>query len=211
MNESFLEKELYQDQELRREVAKLKMHYECCAQALIHGDLHSGSIFLKEGSTMVLDPEFAFYGPMGYDIGNVIAHLIFAWSAAKVSMEEGGEMERYLHWVEKSIVGLLDTFREKAKALCETTKDPMYANDGYQKDYLDGVDADTAGYCGTEVIRRVIGSAKVKDITALTPDATRAQAEKICVIAAKELIKNRGEYIDHSRYVAVLKAAAQRC
>jgi 5-methylthioribose kinase len=40
------------------------------AQALIHGDLHTGSILIKEDSMKVIDPEFAFYGPMGYDIGN---------------------------------------------------------------------------------------------------------------------------------------------
>lgn len=45
------------------------------AQALIHGDLHSGSIFINEKGIKVIDPEFAFYGPMGYDIGNVIGNL----------------------------------------------------------------------------------------------------------------------------------------
>ncbi len=25
----------------------------------------------------VIDPEFSFYGPMGYDIGNVIGNLFF--------------------------------------------------------------------------------------------------------------------------------------
>ena len=34
---------------------------------------------IQEG-TKVIDPEFAFYGPMGYDIGNVIGNLFFAWA-----------------------------------------------------------------------------------------------------------------------------------
>ncbi len=37
----------------------------------------------------MFDPEFAFYGPMGYDIGNVVAKLIFAydsgWAAGDAS------------------------------------------------------------------------------------------------------------------------------
>ena len=31
------------------------------AQALLHGDLHTGSIFANEQGVKVIDPEFAFY------------------------------------------------------------------------------------------------------------------------------------------------------
>ena len=31
------------------------------AQALLHGDLHTGSVFVRDDSTKVIDPEFAFY------------------------------------------------------------------------------------------------------------------------------------------------------
>ncbi|WP_203232414.1 hypothetical protein [Treponema vincentii] len=30
----------------------------------------------------IIDPEFAFYGPIGYDLGNIIAHLYCAWMYA---------------------------------------------------------------------------------------------------------------------------------
>ena len=42
-------------------------------EALIHGDLHTGSIMVTESETRVIDPEFAFYGPMGFDVGAVSA------------------------------------------------------------------------------------------------------------------------------------------
>jgi 5-methylthioribose kinase len=32
-------------------------------------------------STQVIDPEFAFYGPMGYDIGAFLGNLILAYFA----------------------------------------------------------------------------------------------------------------------------------
>jgi S-methyl-5-thioribose kinase len=51
------------------------------AQALIHGDLHTGSIMVTEGSTQVIDPEFGFYGPMGFDIGAFLGNLILAYYA----------------------------------------------------------------------------------------------------------------------------------
>lgn len=51
------------------------------AQALIHGDLHTGSVMVTHESTQVIDPEFAFYGPMGFDIGAFIGNLILAFFA----------------------------------------------------------------------------------------------------------------------------------
>lgn len=51
------------------------------AQALIHGDLHTGSVMVTHDSTQVIDPEFAFYGPMGFDIGAFLGNLILAFFA----------------------------------------------------------------------------------------------------------------------------------
>lgn len=74
-NKEYVEKYLYSDLDLHLEVGKLKNNFMNNAQALIHGDLHSGSIFINKKGIKVIDPEFAFYGPMGYDIGNVIGNL----------------------------------------------------------------------------------------------------------------------------------------
>jgi 5-methylthioribose kinase len=41
------------------------------AEALIHGDLHTGSVMVTREETRVIDPEFAFYGPMDFDVGAV--------------------------------------------------------------------------------------------------------------------------------------------
>jgi 5-methylthioribose kinase len=49
-----------------------KYQFLTAAQALIHGDLHTGSIMLTSEDTRVIDPEFSFIGPMGFDVGAVI-------------------------------------------------------------------------------------------------------------------------------------------
>ena len=98
-NAEFIQKELYEDEALRLEAAKLKFEFMNHAQALIHGDLHTGSIFINQEHTYVFDPEFAFYGPMGYDIGNLIANLLFAWCNGDATIEDPPEKEDFCTWV----------------------------------------------------------------------------------------------------------------
>ncbi|KAM0923682.1 hypothetical protein ACQ4PT_005362 [Festuca glaucescens] len=80
----FLDKDaeaVREDDGLKLEIAELKSMFIERSQALIHGDLHTGSIMVTTDSTQVIDPEFAFYGPMGYDIGAFLGNLILAYFA----------------------------------------------------------------------------------------------------------------------------------
>ncbi|MFL6517340.1 MAG: S-methyl-5-thioribose kinase, partial [Bacillus sp. (in: firmicutes)] len=69
--------ELWQDDELKFHVNILKKRFLTEAEVLLHGDLHTGSVFADNYETKVIDPEFSFYGPAGFDIGQVIANLLF--------------------------------------------------------------------------------------------------------------------------------------
>ncbi|KAJ9175238.1 hypothetical protein P3X46_013812 [Hevea brasiliensis] len=70
-----------EDNVLKLEIAELKSKFCERAQALIHGDLHTGSVMVTSNSTQVIDPEFAFYGPMGFDVGAFIGNLFLAYFA----------------------------------------------------------------------------------------------------------------------------------
>ena len=72
-----------------------KERFLTVTQCLIHGDLHSGSVMACEGSTYIIDPEFAFYGPMGFDIGAIIANILLSFfsQAAATNAEEEEEEE----------------------------------------------------------------------------------------------------------------------
>lgn len=70
------------------------------SQALLHGDLHTGSIMVTDSQTRVFDPEFAFYGPMGFDIGAIIGNLLLNFAAQEghwLSVEErkASKIRRY--------------------------------------------------------------------------------------------------------------------
>ena len=67
------------DAELKRAVSALKLKFLGEAQALLHGDLHTGSIMVTEQDTKVIDPEFAFVGPMGFDVGKLLGELLLSF------------------------------------------------------------------------------------------------------------------------------------
>ena len=147
-NADFVKRELYDDTKLQLEVAKIKFDFMNNAQSLIHGDLHTGSIFVKQDSTRVFDPEFAFYGPMGYDIGNVVANLIFAYDNGIAAGETA-----FCDWALTAIVETLDLFKTKfLKVFDECVTDRMAKTPGFKEWYLSTIMSDTAAYAGTELI-----------------------------------------------------------
>lgn len=184
LNKDFVKKELYEDKRLHLEVAKLKFKFMTETQALIHGDLHTGSIFVKEDSTKVFDPEFAIYGPMGYDIGNIIANLIFAYGRGLY----GGSKE-FCKWILVTIEEIIDKFIDKFnKYYDDIVTEPMAKVDGFKEYYLAEVIKDSVAYAGTELHRRTVGMAKVKDLTDIDDEIVRAYVERINILCGKHFI-----------------------
>ncbi|ACL75644.1 S-methyl-5-thioribose kinase [Ruminiclostridium cellulolyticum] len=205
-NLDWVKKELYSDNELKLEVAKLKFEFLTNAQALIHGDLHTGSIFVNENSTKVIDPEFAFYGPMGYDVGNIIANMIFAWVNADATMDNEDESITFKSWVENTICEIIDKFKAKFfKIFREEAKEILAKTPGFSEWYLSQVLHDTAAVAGLELCRRIVGMAHVKDIISIDAESARLRAERICITIAKRYIKNRESYNFGEQFVNTLK------
>jgi 5-methylthioribose kinase len=46
--------------------------------SLIHGDLHSDSVMVKEDCIAIIDSEFSLFCEVSFDIGNLLAHVILA-------------------------------------------------------------------------------------------------------------------------------------
>ncbi len=204
-NKTFVKEQLYDDKVLHLEVAKIKFEFMNNAQALIHGDLHTGSIFVKPDSTRVFDPEFAFYGPMGYDIGNVVANMFFAWDNGDAAGETA-----FCDWVLKATADTIDLFNEKfLKCFDECATDVMARTEGFKEYYLDTILSDTAAFAGTELIRRTVGMAQVKDVTTIGDPEKRAYAERVNILCAKDFIINRNSYKTGADFVAALKRAIE--
>ncbi|MDD3139325.1 MAG: S-methyl-5-thioribose kinase, partial [Lachnospiraceae bacterium] len=167
-----------------------------------------GSIFINQEHTYVFDPEFAFYGPMGYDIGNVIANMFFAWCNGNATIEDQAEKENFCGWVLDAIVEIVDKFIVKFKiSFQENVTDTMAKTEGFMEWYLGNVLKDTAAVAGFESIRRTVGMANVKDITSITDVDKRERAEKTIILLAKNYIMNRETFVSGADYRRAIEEA----
>ena len=185
-NADWLKKKFYEDLNLIARVAALKEKFNNYPQGLIHGDLHSGSIFVKneneETKIKIIDPEFAFYGPIAYDLGNVLAHFIFAQGYAKYSplfVDEEKQRTDFLSWLENAKNNLFKFFHVFAKDfLIKNIKDPIYQNEIFIDNYIEKIKIDAVSFCGTELNRRIIGSAKTAEIINIKKIESRIALER---------------------------------
>jgi len=204
-NEAFIQKTLYNDEALKAEVALLRETFMNKAEALIHGDLHTGSIFIgnntgtaidKNGTTepcmKIIDPEFAFYGPIGYDLGNIIAHLYCAWMYAAFIREKRSAADKFIERIAAAIEALPQLFTAKALERCKTVplSDSLY-NERYIRRRLAEIVTDAYGFAGTEIIRRAVGDTKTAEFDAMGQDPRRITMERIIIKTACALIKRR--------------------
>ena len=237
-NEAFVRKTLYNDEALKAEVASLRETFMNKAEALIHGDLHTGSIFIgckssaaidthetpdrnatsklpTEPCMKIIDPEFAFYGPIGYDLGNIIANLYCSWMYAafirgasdKAKTDVGiqsdippsqtagkpsSSADDFIERIAAAIEAIPQLFIIKALERCKTLplSDPLY-NERYVRRRLSEICADAYGFAGTELIRRAVGDTKTAEFDAMGQDSRRITMERIIIQTACRLIKRR--------------------
>lgn len=208
-NADFIERELYNDPALHLEVAKLKFKFMTDAQALMHGDLHTGSIFIRQDATKVFDSEFGTYAPMGYDVGNVVANLIFAYDNGLAAGATA-----FCDWILETIEKTMDLFIEKfSKRFDEAVTEPMAKVAGFKEWYMEGILNDTAGYAGTELHRRTVGMANVVDVTSIADEQKRLLAERINIFAGKDYIMHQSSFrtgADFAAAVTKAKEAAEK-
>ena len=88
--------ELRRDAGAKIAISELKHKFCTHAQALLHGDLHTGSVMVTDTTVSVIDPEFAFYGPMGFDLGAFLSNILLAFFASDGHEARPGDRDEHL-------------------------------------------------------------------------------------------------------------------
>ncbi len=176
---------LQRDERLVAEVGALKYRFMTDGQALIHGDLHTGSIMVRReeadrGSAKVIDGEFCFYGPVGFDLGALAGNYLLAYARGLALRRPAG----FLSWVEGLPRETWDAFCAALRALWPSRAE-RFLSDGFLESWLEGVWHDAVGYAGCKAIRRIIGLAKVSDIQTLPPEEHRWAAAVVLRTASR--------------------------
>ncbi|WP_250475460.1 S-methyl-5-thioribose kinase [Caballeronia sp. GAFFF1] len=191
------------DDALRLAAADMKWAFMNHAETLLHGDLHTGSIMVNERETYVIDPEFAFYGPMGFDIGALIANLLLAYFSRDYHGRlDGGEPGAYQEWLLDQTARIWNGFSAKFLALWRDHESrsgrpfiggsaDSRAAEAYRAHFMRRLLADTLGFAGCKMIRRIVGMAKVAEITRIPDAEVRAQIEVRCLRCAEALLVQR--------------------
>jgi 5-methylthioribose kinase len=187
-----LVEEIWKNNQLKLEVAKLKEGFLTHAQALIHGDLHTGSMMVTEEDTKVLDPEFSFYGPIGFDIGIVFGNLLLSFASHEGHTPDSQKRMNYQVYLLTMIEQIWFYFDEEFRLLWEKeSKERTAVIPGYVDHYLQQALEDASGYTGCEMMRRIIGLAHVSDLETIIDPNLRAKGEKLALRVGQTLVLER--------------------
>jgi len=183
--------ELRIDKTLLTAVGELKYKFMTHAESLLHGDLHSGSIFVTEDKLKVIDAEFGFYGPIGFDIGTVIGNLLLNYCSLDARDVDLHELKQ--NRIE-SIVEVWETFsNEFLRLVREKSNNPIFSQELFANRFLEKAWRDSMGYAGAELIRRVIGFAHVADLDTIADKNVRITGKSTAITLGRNLILHAPE------------------
>lgn len=192
------------DVDLKLAAQRMKLAFCSQAETLLHGDLHTGSVMVYEADAKVIDPEFALYGPMGFDIGMLIANFIMAWCAQPAYATETDDRLAYSEWIQTVIEDIWRHFTRQFTHLWQTQRTGILfpstlfedqgdaaALDTALRDELHRIWTDSLGFCGCEIIRRTLGLAHIAEYDDIENPDNRAECEAAGLQIARRLLVDR--------------------
>lgn len=195
------------DAALKVAVQELKWMFLTRGEALLHGDLHTGSIMVTADDTRVIDPEFAVFGPMGFDLGAFMANLLLAHFSQTGHATAGDDRKDYQHWVLDTLEAFWTGFERRFLALWrERGRGDAFAHglfvdaagahalDVFRAATLKRLFQDAVGFAGAKMIRRILGLAHVEDLEAIADPDLRAACERRALRLARSLIVSRSSF-----------------
>lgn len=189
------------DPEIRLSVADARRRYLTSTEALLHGDLHTGSVMVTADDARVIDGEFAGFGPLGFDLGQFLGNLAIAWFAAPGHARDGDDLAARRDRSERDIRAFWTAFRDRFDTLWRgasagdalpASHFPERADDRLRDrvfvERIAAIFADAVVYAAVEIVRRTIGFARVADFTRIADARDRTAAEAVALDFAARIL-----------------------
>ena len=204
--------QLRADVGLKVKVQQALQRFISNTETMIHGDLHSGSIMSTDSDSRVIDPEFAQYGPLGFDIGMLCANFLMAYFSQPA--HRGSDLKTYQAWILDVICETCATFETEFRHLWTTERTgilyptALFEDQGQDsKLACDAVLAelwrDAWTVCGIEMHRRCLSLAHNADFEDIADVQTRARLEARNLMMGADLI-HTADTIADARAVCAL-------
>lgn len=197
---------IQKDPAVRVAVGEMKYAFMTQAESLLHGDLHIGSIMANEDETYVIDPEFAFYGPMGFDLGAMLGNLYLSYFSHDYRQRAmGKDPAVYRGWLLQCAEDIWTGFEEKFLTLWrdhEAAQGTAFfgkdlgggSAELFRAHFMKRVFSDSIGFAACKMMRRIVGLAKVADIADIPDLKERALAEANALAMGRVMVVNRNSY-----------------
>ncbi len=211
------------DSDLKIAAQELKAAFANNAETMLHGDLHTGSIMVTERETRVIDPEFATYGPMGFDIGMLMANFFMAYYAMPGHIADAAARRDYQEWILGVIGEIWEVFAAEFARLWRSERRGILYQASLFEDQGDHLGAeqalarrlahiwrDTLGFAGIEIIRRTLSLAHIAENDTIEDEALRAECEGRGLRLARALAVGRGEFAGMDSVLALARAIEKR-
>ena len=195
--------ELRADRDLKVAAQRLKHIFAATPETLVHGDFHTGSIMVTPEQTRVIDPEFAFYGPMAFDVGMLLANFWMSYFSQS-GHEADGKRDGMRRFLLATIVEIWATFRQEFSRLWHGERNGILYQRSLFEDQgdmlgseqaldlvLHGIWADMLGFAGVEMHRRILGLAHNADFESIENADLRARCEMKALKLGRHLAVNR--------------------
>jgi 5-methylthioribose kinase len=207
------------DAALKARAQKMLMRFASNTETMVHGDLHSGSIMATATEARIIDPEFVQYGPMGFDLGMLIANYMMAYFSQPA--HRGADLAEYQDWILSVITETLVSFDAEFRHLWATERTGMlfpktlFEDQGHDSapactEMLRDIRTDALTVCGIEMHRRCLSLAHNADFEDITDPAIRAPLEARNLMMGRELILSAERLPDTASVLGVLRAFNER-
>jgi 5-methylthioribose kinase len=200
---------LIADDVMVKAMGQAKFAFMTHGEALIHGDLHTGSVMVRAASgddgpvdsAKAFDSEFAFYGPVAFDLGALWANYTIAAARATAL----GEVAR-ADWCLDLCDATWGSFENAFRTAWPTRRDPRVFTDDFSDDLLARWRSETWLFAAAKMSRRVVGLAKASDVETL-PEDLREGAVRGLLETARAAVRLRAEDSRTSHYIAMARDA----